>query len=588
MEIEASSPPSSAPAPARVSVPRNAGIGGRPPSNTDFVRDMHNADDRSVRDWIDSLAGDDEIKVTITRKKPTLGSRGENIAGVLETVEDKIDEDYIREQWGGGDFQLKVQTLRPDGTFKYFRARTVKLAGPAKMQGKVVQAVDEASPAVSVAASDESPLAERAFGAMERAAREAQERADRAELAARAPAPGLDFTALQVLQAPLVAQIASANATIADLQRQVIELVGRPAPRDDFRDRIMEQAVTGEGQRVETLRATYDARLEKLRDNFEDEKKRIEDRHQAEIRRLEAQHERELKMLEKQSDSSAKNADVAHSSRLEAQKETINRLERELTAAAAKIAALEAKKDKTIGEQAAELMKVKESLDELGGGGGDDDKDAPWYRQIIDGIGNSEAAMTWIGKLTGGAPAQQPPQLPPPGVPYQTEPGGPIYIRDAQGQVRIVDQAMAERMAARQRKRARRQASARAAGAEPGAASETAAAPAGEPSDADLEAALTDPAPQQVTVKKPAKKDVDRAIEFAEAALRAGDSDEKVIGFASAARNLMPGDILAYIQQVGPDAFITEAKLPVGSPLATVRGRTFLKKVFKVLVEGQL
>ncbi len=235
---------------------------------------------------------------------------------------------------------------------------------------------------------------------------------------------------------------------------------------------------------------------------------------------------------------------------------------------------------------------MKEALDGLGGGDGDD-KDAPWYRQVIDGIGNSEAAMTWISKLTGGAPAeqqnqpQQQLQLPPPGIPFQTGDGN-VYVRDGNGQTRMIDPATANKMAARARKRARR--AAQGQPQDPGVAAATESeAVAGEPTDAVLEAALAgEPVEPPVKVRRPSKKEIDAAIQFAESALRNGDADEKIIGFASTARNLMPGDVLAYIQSVGSDTFITDAKLPAGSPLTTIRGRQFLRKVFKVIVEGSL
>jgi hypothetical protein len=580
--------------------PRPAIPPGRPPANTDLVREMHNEDDRDLRSWIDSLAGDSEVRVTITRKRPTIGSRGENIGGVLETVEERIDEEYIRDTWGGGDFQLKIQTHRPNGQWKYFRARSLKLAGPAKMSGKIVSEND-ASTATPISSTPEhDPLAERAFLSMERHAREAQQRADRAEELARDRRSdgGLDVAALSALQAPMIEQLRSAQETIAGLQRQVIELVARPAPRDEFRDRIMENALAGEGKRVETLREQYEMRIDKLRDNFDDERKRLEDRHQAEIKRLEDRHERELRFREKQEDATNKTADVAHNARLDAAQETIKRLERELTAMTAKNAALEAKKDQTIGEKADELIKVKEALDGLGGDG--DDGDKPWYTQLVDAVGNSEAAVNWINKITGGGGGGEQPQpqqqaLPPPGVPYQVAGDANIYVRNAQGQVGIVDAATATRMQARARKRARRQAQ---RPADPGVAAAQAseAVAQGEPSNADLDAALAgeptpepEPAPVQVKVRKPSRKEIEQAVQFAEAALRGGDSDEKIVGFAATARNLMPGDVLAYIQSVGSETFITEATKSIpGSPLATIRGRGWLRKVVKVLVEGSL
>src|SRR5512147_1249362 len=98
------------------------------------------ADEIALRDWISSLSGEGEIKINIFRKKPIAGPNGEAIGGSLETVTDRIDEDYIREMWGGGTFKLAIQAMTPQGDYKYVKGgnRQIVIAGPPKMGGQLL------------------------------------------------------------------------------------------------------------------------------------------------------------------------------------------------------------------------------------------------------------------------------------------------------------------------------------------------------------------------------------------------------------------------------------------------------------------
>jgi hypothetical protein len=100
---------------------------------------------------------------------------------------------------------------------------------------------------------------------------------------------------------------------------------------------------------------------------------------------------------------------------------------------------------------------VQEVVGEFGGEKGE----AKWYEKVIEGVGNSEAAVNLINRLTGGPPPQNqqqvPPQyqLPPPGVPFQL-PGDPnTYVVDNQGNTRIIQQRPRPLAEAQQRKRRR-------------------------------------------------------------------------------------------------------------------------------------
>lgn len=533
-------------------------------------RELREGEDLSTKEWLDSLAADGSIRVSIVRKRPMTGPNGENVSGLLETVDGKIDEDYVREQWGGGEFALKISTMNKTGAYQYFKSRTIKIAGAPKMSGQALGGGERV--AVAAVAADDG-MAERAFQSMENAALRERERAERLEDSLRKQG-GIDVAALQALNAPLMEQLRVAQHTIAELQSQAMSLSSRPAPRDEFRDRLMERMIDGESGRLETLRAQYEARIDRLRDAHEEQIKRLEDRHTDDIRRLEQRHERDMKGSERIIDAQLKNQDVANAARLESMKSENARLERDLNAAMAKIGALEARKDQSISEKADELIKVREALEGLGGGDGE--KDAAWYEKLIGAVGNSEAVIGLLNKVGGGAPQEQQPapvqrRLPAPGIPFQG-PDGKVYVRSPDGTVAMVDPAMVRQQRALVAARKQR----KAAVAAPKATQET--------SVVDDALADTTVGKPQFAGRMPTQAEVKIATNFMESALQ---NETDPAQFAATVRNLMPGDILAYIRHAGIDAFMSEvARLEPGSPLTTQRGKNFIRGVEKHLLEG--
>lgn len=542
-----------------------------------------NEDEQNVRDWLESLAGDTDLKVVIRRRKPMLGPNGEKIDGVLETVDEKIDEEYLRETWGGGIFSLQVMTMQRNGKYSLLRARSVNVAGPPKMHGQLLVAgVTGASVSAS---SDDDSLQEMAFRSMTELAKEERARADRiSREAASAKPSGFDLQAMQQIQAPLVAQIGSYQKTISDLQHQVLTLSTREAPRDDFRDKLLERAVNDESTRVAQLREGFEQRVEGMRENHEAAIKRLEERHgdaivrlekrhEDEVARMEKAHEREILALDRQYGLSTKSLDTANLTRVDSLKDEKSRLERELAAAQVRIATLEAKKDQSLTEKADELIKVKEALEGLGGG--NDEPEEKWYEKLLDLAGNSEAALKLIDKIGGGPsgdPQQQMagPQMPPPGVPWQG-PDGQWYVADQNGRIGMVDPRYIAQLQ-QQRQMQQIQAQQPQQPGKPGKRAHAAAAATQQPQQ---------PAPPPPG-KMPAAKDIKRAVDFMENAVKNNTSPA---AFASAARNLVGADVLKFIQRVGIDKLLDTVVEP-GSPLTTVRGRQFARQVAATLVGG--
>jgi hypothetical protein len=594
-------PPPAAPAPRRARPP----AGGKT-YDSPVLREMQHKEERGLRDWMETLAPDGEVKVNIRRKTPMLGPRGEPINGSLETVEDRIDEEYIREHWGGGAYSLSIMTPRPDGQFKIAKNISIKVAGAPKMHGRVLEYPTGVPTAAAAEATDS--LAERAFESMERREREAREdaRSARNEVGR---SNGLDHHALSALTSPYQEQLSQAMRSIAELQGRLIDQANRPPPTDPFRDQLMSKMMDSEKTATESLRAIYEGRLEQQRERYEGRIDRLVETHEAaitrledrqtdDIRRMEARHEREISAAEKASVGTNKNTSIAYDARMDAQKETIARLERELTASTAKIATLEARKDQTIAEKANELLSVQEAIEGLGGGDKGEEK---WWSKALDVIGNSSAALAVVEKLTGGPPEQQQQQpqpqmqqqpqqaqLPPPGVPWQA-PDGNVYVRDEMGGVHMLDPNKVQQAKARLRKKkkAAKKASAAAANGAPAEAAGD-VGDAGDAGDAgELDAGDDDDEdeiPMVPAGRPPEAGELAIAINFMENAIKGNAPPES---FGATARNLMPADVLAWIMQFDTiDAFLNQVKLQPGSPLTTVGGRRFARAVHKYLREG--
>ncbi len=552
---------------------------------------LQREEEAELRSWIDALAGEAPVKVTVRRKKPMRGASGEKLDGILETVDERIDEEYLRDTWGGGDYTLQIQTQQADGRYKYLKTRSVSLAGDTKMHGVTIALAGGAQQVAAVSGEGDG-LAGQAFTTMTNIMTAERQRADLLAKEARQN-HGFDAAAMAAMNQPLYDQLRAAQELINNLQTQMLASVNKAPPKDEFRDKLLERAIGDDSARIQTITTMYEGRIDRLKDDHASEIKRLEDkhdkaierledRHEAAITRMEDAHKRELASMEKSQDFASKQSDGATTMRVESLKSEIGRLERDLTAAMTKIATLEAKKDQSLKEKAEELLQVQEAIEGLGGGK-DDDGDGPWYKQALDALANSEAAVNLVNRIAGGPSEDQPQNgLPPgvqPGVPFQG-PDGQVYVADQMGQVHLVDPrqlgGQQRRALARGRRRApaQQQAQPQAPQQRPGMA-QGSQAPAQQQQQA---------APVISPNKVPKPKDVAIAVNFMENAIKNGTPPDK---FAQTARNLVPGDILVFIQQVGIDNFLNRVAQP-GSVLASLRGRQFARAVMQYLVSGEI
>jgi hypothetical protein len=497
------------------------------------LADQRDADQRAVLDWLNAIAPQGPVKVRIERRAPRNGPNGENICGVLETVEDRIDEEYIGEQWGGGTFMIQSYLPNAKGGFAFGPARQLRLAGPPKMHGRVLAGEAPAAVAASPAGGD--PLADRAITGFERIADQERRRADRLEQELRAGG-GHDADTLKYLIESTNAQMQALREQATALQQQLIQQVTKP-PSDPLRDRIFEQAVTGESKSLQEQQARYEQRLDKLRDDHatelrqlrqshEDDVKRIESRHERsiaevskahdrEISSLKEAHARELRQLERGQDGASKALEIANGARVSSLEAENKRLGAELAATKTELATLRDKKDKTPAEQLSELAKLKENMDKLTGGG--EEGDSPWYEKVASVL--TPIASRVVDRLAPDdddeedadeTPAAPPVVHPPVGTPRRNPADGMVYIHRGNGVYEgpFTDEQIRAAAANSSRRRARvaQQRAAQVALAQQQAAQQQASAEAqaaGVVQEGLAEPAQAEPAPAQLAPPTP-------------------------------------------------------------------------------------
>jgi hypothetical protein len=508
------------------------------------MKKIHEDSDANVREWLQSLAADTSIKVTIKRKTPKTW-QGQRIAGSIETVEEMIDEDYIRDNYGGGQYSIQVLKPNETGKYVYGGSRSIEIAGPPKLNHIVddVAGVQQ----VAVGPSVNEKLAEHAFRTMERSVQRAEERQDRGN-----GNSGLDTELLKALNQPMIAQLEAAREESKQLRDQLYMLMGKEPPSnvDPFRDRLMERMIDGESGRIESIRAQHESEIRSLKENYESEKRQMREQFRDDLKTRERQHERELEVVRNSYEAQVKSNEIAYGTRHDGMESEANRLNRELTEARARIGALEERKDQTITDKAEELVKVREALGVLGGGDSDDDSDKPWYERLAGIVGESSVVAKMLGIPTGEEPPAQPQpeamqMAPPVGVPFEG-PDGKVYVRQQDNSIIEVPDPRAARK--------KKAAEARAKGK------------------------------TRARTRQPDKDEVAMAVTFLENAIN-NRMDPAVVG--ASARGLIPADILAHIQEVGVDEFLTKvAVLDGASPLRNQYGKNFARKVAKFLMEG--
>jgi hypothetical protein len=497
----------------------------------------------AMYDWLSELGSTGAIKAKLKRIKPkstVYKGRVVNCGGTLDEYEEPVTEEQIRQEHGGGKFQLVVQHMGKNKNgnpqWKYHGARTFEIAGDPDVRRLLLADDDDGGHDTG---SGDGPVAQ-AMNMSMRLAQEAQERADRG-------GNGADHEAMRMMMEPMQQQIALLAQSLEAKERQVFELLNKPTDNSS-QDRlfgIMESKEHSHGNNLQAVRIAHESEMKELRSFHRSELGRREDRFERELDNSRKATDREIESLKAAHQVAIDSQRIGYDMRIDGLKDQKKGLERELGEIKTELAALRGRKDMTPVQQMQGLVEIKNAMESVMPSAAEEVPKAGWER-ALDAMMGSSLLEGVAERIASGPPGEQQQQQAP------TE--QMVQIRRPDGQVVSVPAsyvAQAQAAAA-----ARQQASGMAEGP---------------PQNQEPELSV-DPG------------DVTKAVMFIEAAIRNGTAPEI---FAASARNMIPADILAYIKGKGVDHFLNNvAKLEDGSPLSTVVGRTYVRKVAKFLLEG--
>lgn len=477
-------------------------------------------DSLSIVEYFRNLAGTSAIKMKITRLEPKLW-KNKAIAGHLETIDELLGEEEIKERHGGGKFKLQAFKQMPSGKYVHAGQRQVTVAGDPKLSG-MGTIEDTVTPVVTYAAPSESDgLSRRALDLAEKQVE--QERLHRREIekelrevSARSP---LDPDLLRMLMQPLQLQVEAAGKR-ADSLESALRAAYDKTPAPSMQDELVKKMLLDDGARVAALREQHASEIRQLREANQAEMARVEDRANRMIDQLERAHDRELNSLKQAHGGSVEALKMGYEARLTADATDIRRLEREANELRVEVKELREKKDVPIEDQLIRMANLREAIMAMNGDQGEEpegamDKLLSMGQTVVEAVSTRMAqpgaTMPTVAGMMGQPQAQpQPPQPQAQTRPQQARPQQPQQTEI------VID-------------------------------------------------------PNELLL----------AVNFMELAL-GNDTDPGA--FASTAQTAVPANIIRGIKAIGVDKFLeTVVKVKSDSTLQSQKGRNFLRKVLDAL-----
>lgn len=554
---------------------------GRPGART-----VGNADEeraaQSLMDWLRGL-GDigSDFQICIYRKEPRMWL-GKSIEGYIERHNEKIDEEQIREMYGGGTYNVQLKLPDPKGTYQFFKSHVLRIAGDPKLK--------DSGPMANAPTNEAQAPVKQAMEVMVDQVRQANLRAERG-----GGGGGMDPSQMAGMiaaaQSPLLQTIDMLKGELA--AARVDAQQARIQPPDPMRDRILDKVMADDSQRMETLRMAHASEIAQLKQSAVDLERSLRDRADRDQQRMLQQHESQTAVLRSSYEMTIMSLKESQAREMSSQtmmastRDTVGtaevkRLERENTELRLEVKELRAQKEKPLLTQIKELEELKSLL-----GDDKDDEGKPSWERMLDAVGNSKAALAMVSKLAGGdekaaggAPGQ--PQLPPPHVPFTGQDGN-LYVHDGQGNVAPVQRPL------KLKKRPRPAVAA--APPPPPPAPPPADAPADQQAAYEAERAAHEEAAKAHADAMMAQQAseiprdmVQAAVVYLEGAFR-GNQEPSVVAQSLRSQGLVPDSVFQFMRDQGVDALLEKvARLEASSPLATQAGRNWVRKVAKGLL----
>lgn len=492
------------------------------------VKKFRQEAEQSILEYLQELAAEKSIRVTVIREHPKSWG-GRNIEGTLETYDEPISEEEIRELYGGGKYKLVIKSQNAKGSFVYFASRRIRIAGDPKLDGLITTRGSQ---------NEDSTVVRDALRMSQNMIDRAQRRADRVEEANRRG--GQNNATLNLL----MAELRAAREESARKDARLLELVSSK-PEISSAEVLLGKAMEVESARILAVQSRMDSELRTRAEIHKTELDRLHQRFEDIARRQEDAHKREIDILRQSLDMQIATLKVSYEGQIEGYKREITHLDRQLTEAQQKVTELREKKEKSLIESVTELAATKEALESLSGG-----KEGSVLERVVTSVMGSSLAEGVAARIAGGPEAMGAAVPEAPAVDQDQQPDIPIDrpVQLPDGRV-IVRRSDGRIMELRPRQKSQ---------------------PTGKP---------------VVLVKE---EDIEQILPFMESAL-ASDTDPSE--FIRTARSLAPGVVSGPVQDLlksqGADAFLAfVTKVNPRSPLVSEqRGRNWVRKVAAVLLE---
>jgi hypothetical protein len=505
---------------------------------------------QTISDFLARFGGDD-VQFMIGRVEPKtamIGGKLRKVAGHLETTRVEPTHEYIKENWGGGYFDVRAQRLVRGKRPRYLGAARVEIAGDPRMRENDLTPSDtptqppespEILARVLDQAYDDKIRHEERLEAERRRLTEERERVRR-----EGQDPAAWEAALETVRATSAAQVSGLQREIerrdrdlSDLRRQMEAAREAKTP---FTDPEFYKVIFGRNNEDSAhLRELHRAEQQAERDRATREMQAERERALRELDGERREHTHAVEMMERMHRSEVENLKLVHGQAAAAKDETIRRLSEELRTARASF-----KPTDTLSEieRMGQVFQAVKTMQ------GEPQGPPPTglLERIVDRLGPA------MGNLLENATRQS-------AVPMVVGPGGmlvPLHPQLAQGAFHAPTQPPVPQP-----------------GGMPVAEAAT-DAPAPPPAGSE---AAQPAAPAAGSVQA----ELLQGLEFVETAIRGGKDPADV---ARSARGLFPRALLTGFVEAGPDLVHAQAEqLSPNSALASPGGKRYLRDLTEAL-----
>lgn len=391
IEVETLSKPADAGEPER----RTPSVDGPGPMGNSNAKDLSaspevkalkRAEDQAVSDWLRGLSVTGPIKVNIIREKPSF-HEGIKTDGHLDTVNTFISEEEMRDQYGGGDYTLKVQRKDGRGSWVFFSQTQVKVAGHPRIDNLPQSAKKEPPPAPVVVKEDNS-TANMAMKFMGEQLERMNRNGDRSNLGD-----------IQLLLAPLQKSMELMQIQLNAKDDRILEL--SRAPVNPVENKLLSKLIDDDSARVQAVKTALESEIRQVKENATANESRLRDQHARDIEGIERRHTREVDTLTASYTREAAAVKTSIEVQVSVKDSEIRRMERELTELRADLKEVRGTKEQSISDKIKEVKAIAELA-----GAGESDEEESAIEKVAKVIVSSPAANNLAAKFLGG---QQPP-----------------------------------------------------------------------------------------------------------------------------------------------------------------------------------